>query len=383
MILCANTHVTEPPVDLASSAIVATTGATSISLSGYAYVYGITFKATSGGSTGNVLIGAGTSASGFDLQSCGFQLFGTSATSTVAFGQTAASGNLPVLVSCSNCVFKFNSTSQQIKLRNGRINLSGCSIDSGGSLPTTFFGFTNGCYGYVTISAWQTVTSGNMFDISAAAGHLVEIRDSIISLLLTAGTRSDIGSPTIRALNVAKFDLMGDGKVFHFIEDHYLGQTIEETTIVAANGASDGVNSYSYKITTTNKCSIANPYLVRPPMFKHNTATGASKTFSVEILHDSATALKDSEVWLSVDVLDNVSGYQYTRTYTDRAASVIAAGANQPSSSASWTTTGMTAPNKQKLEVTATPQLAGYMRGSVVCAKPSKTFYLNPMMAIS
>ncbi len=56
-ILCVNTHATEPPTGLATSATVTTTTSASatITFAGFAYIYGIQFIQGSGGSSSTVL----------------------------------------------------------------------------------------------------------------------------------------------------------------------------------------------------------------------------------------------------------------------------------------------------------------------------------------
>jgi hypothetical protein len=57
--------------------------------------------------------------------------------------------------------------------------------------------------------------------------------------------------------------------------------------------------------------------------------------------------------------------------------------ADQATSSASWTTTGLTNPNAQKLAVTFTPQQAGYIHCRVMVAKASSTYYVDPTVTLS
>ena len=67
----------------------------------------------------------------------------------------------------------------------------------------------------------------------------------------------------------------------------------------------------------------------------------------------------------------------------DAAADYITATADQADSSASWTTTGMTNPNTQKLNVTFTPQEKGFIHAVVRLAVASKTVYVDPKITVS
>jgi hypothetical protein len=57
--------------------------------------------------------------------------------------------------------------------------------------------------------------------------------------------------------------------------------------------------------------------------------------------------------------------------------------AAQTASTATWTTTGLTTPNTQKLEVTFTPQKKGLVQARVVLAKASKTIYVDSKLTVA
>lgn len=118
-----------------------------------------------------------------------------------------------------------------------------------------------------------------------------------------------------------------------------------------------------------------------PEIMVWNDTTGSSKTLTIEILHDNATALKDNEVWVDAIYLGS-SSYPLGTLVSD-GASFVATAANQTTSSATWTTTGMSNPNKQKLSVTFTPQLKGFVIARVIVAKASYTLYVDPVATIS
>ncbi|MEK9809109.1 MAG: hypothetical protein VW362_01580, partial [Candidatus Nanopelagicales bacterium] len=138
----------------------------------------------------------------------------------------------------------------------------------------------------------------------------------------------------------------------------------------------------SWKMATTANAEYPAIILRSPEIAKWNETTGSSVTVTVDILHDSATALKDNEVWLEVEYL-GTSGTPLALFTDDAVADVITTAADQTSSSATWTTTGMTNPNKQKLSVTFTPQEKGLIIARVCVAKASYTVYVDPELQIS
>ncbi len=113
-----------------------------------------------------------------------------------------------------------------------------------------------------------------------------------------------------------------------------------------------------------------------------NTTVGSAVTVTVDVLHDSVTNLKDDEIWLELWYL-GTSGFPLATTIRDAKADIFSAAADQAASTATWTTTGMANPNKQKLAVTFTPQEAGFIQARVVIVKPSATVYVDPVLQVS
>jgi hypothetical protein len=162
----------------------------------------------------------------------------------------------------------------------------------------------------------------------------------------------------------------------------YAGSIKSETTLVKTGGASDGTTALSWKLTTTANANETIAPLITDDMAIWIDSTGSTKTISVDILHNSATALTDAEVWLEIDYLGS-SAQPLGTPASDKRATVLTTAANQTTSSATWTTTGMTNPIKQKLEVTFTPNMKGFVYARVCLAKASYTIYVDPEPVIS
>lgn len=156
---------------------------------------------------------------------------------------------------------------------------------------------------------------------------------------------------------------------------------ISETTLVRTGGASDGTTALSWKVVSDTTATFNRPFITQE-IVQWNETTGSSVTATVEILHDSATNLTDAEVWVEVMYL-GTSGVPLGEWISDRKADVLASAADQTTSGATWTTTGMSNPNKQKLSVTFTPQEKGFVHARVCIAKASKTLYVCPKLELS
>jgi hypothetical protein len=159
------------------------------------------------------------------------------------------------------------------------------------------------------------------------------------------------------------------------------GSTKSETVKVRTGGASDGTTALSWNMTSVSGALFVTP-LASPQFSIWNDTTGSSKTVTVEILHDSVTALTDADIWLEVEEM-GTSGYPISTIQSDRAANILATPANQDASSATWTTTGLTNPNKQYLQVTFTPAKKGFFQARVILAKATKTVYIDPLMTVA
>lgn len=170
--------------------------------------------------------------------------------------------------------------------------------------------------------------------------------------------------------------------VYRYRKTTRFGNIQDETTLVRTGGASDGSTTYSLKVVSTADSEYPVAFIDTPEIVKWNDTTGSAITATVEILFDSATALNDDEVWLEVMYL-GTSGVPLASFISDAKADVLATAAAQTSSSVTWTTTGMSNPNKRSLDVTFTPQEAGFIHAVVKLAKASTTIYVDPLITVT
>jgi hypothetical protein len=188
---------------------------------------------------------------------------------------------------------------------------------------------------------------------------------------------SNASVPLIRAEHCSS----GNNVIGAFYQ-HYFGEIYSETTIIKTDGASDGTTGFSWKM-------ISNAYA-------HEDQTGAqlqsvaiggwfpdadSQTLTVDCLIDSATNLQDDEVWMEVHYPANNTDGLGTTAHNRRA--ILGTPADVTTSSATWTTTGMSNPNEFKLSVTVDPGKVGPFEIRVYLAKPSTTIYVDPKVTIT
>jgi hypothetical protein len=168
----------------------------------------------------------------------------------------------------------------------------------------------------------------------------------------------------------------------------YSGSINEETTVVRSGGATDGVTGIAWRMTTNANALYPMNALEGEEILRWfpdtgiGEALGTTITVGVEVVHDSPANLKDDEAWVSVQSL-NTSGVPYSAFTRDCKANILAPGVAQATSTATWNTTGLTAPKRQLLAVQITPQEAGYLIIKPVLAKPNTTMYVCPKVKVS
>lgn len=381
-IICANDGA-EPPTALATTATITTTGNNLIrcleSVPGY--IYGISFIAGSGASgTANILIGgddfANTDVCFQQMESCSLQLASTGTSSRIN-----AMSSDQTRVELTNCTFKFAASAQG--LTNGlgsRCLIRGGSLLSGGTSPTSFVLAADG--GGVTFDGFDfSNASASMNIFSGDAQNFVGVARNC---KLPASWSGSLNPSTFTYYS--RYEMYNcdsaDTNYRLWIKDTF-GEILSETTLVRTSGANDGTTGLSWKFVANANAEWTQS-LRSPEIVKWNETTGSAITVTVEILHDpgSPGSLNDDEIWLEVEYL-GTSGTPLGALVDDSKADILAAAAAQDTSSATWTTTGLSNPTTQKLSVTFTPQEKGFIHAVVKMAKASYTVYVCPKLDIS
>lgn len=161
----------------------------------------------------------------------------------------------------------------------------------------------------------------------------------------------------------------------------FSGQITSETVVVRAGGATDGTTQISWKMVTNSSSSYLVAPLDSPEIVIWNETVGSPVTLSIEVLTNNVT-LTDGDAWLEVQYL-GTSGAPKSSVSSDARSSTVSAAQNQPTSSATWTTTGITTPVKQTLSTTFTPQEKGFLIATVKVARKSTTVYVCPKPAVA
>jgi hypothetical protein len=373
----------EPPTARATTATVSTTGTNTIVFgAGFAYVYGVAFYATSTSAVGALSFSNTASAYMWVFEACvlGINTGNNATTARVTFG---ASGNKDSKVVLLNTGLKFNNASQAVTLMSANLAWRNTATPFPSTVPTTLF-IPSTAGGLVDVSGLDLSGMGNGTALVKTDVAFPNSRFFFRNCKLGASVAAITGTIPGPGGAEVYIDNCDSADTNYRMERYtFQGSVVQETTKVRTGGASDGTTGIAWNLTTLATGPTLFTPLESPAIYKWNENTGSAKTVTVEILHDSATNLKDNEVWLEVEYL-GTSGYPLSSVASDMVSDpIFGTPADQTGSSETWTTTGLTNPNKQKLAVTFTPQEKGLFRAVVKVAKANYTVYVDPVLTVS
>ena len=363
----------EPPIAVSAASLISSS---SITLSGSYYLYGLTLQAAT-----SILPNAQSASNSVTLDHCSLITTGTTAGGFFSIGSANNFTQKAVLL---DCTYKFSGSSNIGCATAGVVEIKGGSFVSGTSTPSAgvFAGANDRTGSRLLIDGLDMTnlaSTVNIFRTFVSPG-LFQIRNSKLPASWSGSLCNATPLATGQRFEMHNCD-SGDTNYRLWVQE-YSGSIKTETTLVRTGGASDGTTGYSLVMATTANANASVAPLVSPEVSIWNDTTGGSKTVTVEILHDSATNLTDGEIWLEVQYL-GTSGLPLGSFISDAKADILATAADQSASSETWTTTGMSNPNTQKLSVTFTPQEKGYIQAKVYLAKASKTVYVDPKLTVA
>lgn len=378
-VLCTTTAAT-PPTTLTTGAKMSVGGSNAIAISGVALVQGLTFEVGTGVLNGGITLSSQDN-SHQTFTNCTF-LVKASNLSSFSLGNIGNANGIEGAVTFNNCVFGFGNATRGLQ-----ISFVGTVI-SGGSLNNTIASLS-----LFVISSASTVNFlCKDFDFTNASSTLNLVYGACPSSgrftfqnckMPASWSGSPVAtSPINPNLRVSMYNCDNASTNYRLWIETSSGSIKSEISIIRNYGATNGTTPISWKLVTNANANEYVAPLITDDMAVWVDSIGSVKKITVDILHDSATTLTDAQIWLEIDYLGS-SATPLGTPLSDKRATVLTTAANQPTSTASWTTTGLTTPNKQKLEVTFTPQMKGFVYARVCLAKPSYTVYVDPQAILS
>lgn len=380
-----NTGSPEPPTSVTRGATIQTADGSNINLLGFLSFFGFDFisgNAPAGATTNNINIGTTANTNGHYLyfEDCTFELLTNASNQRIFVGLSGSFFNQSPRVTMIDPRFGFNSTGQFISLRELDLTIHGSgsgSIIKSTTKPSVLFAAATSASTRVYCEGADMSDLDAIISVSAInCAYTIKNCRLKTGGSLTTGTWKKNGTEVVA-------DNCDDGATnYSFRRESYVGTVIDETTIKRTAGASNGTTGLSWHMADNGLAEFSNP-LVSPPIALWVGVTG-SKTFTLEILHDSLTNLQNDQVWLEVEYLGSASyplgSFVKSRKVTLGTAAPLAAGTG----TGNWTTTGLTNPNSQKLTSTVTIGMVGVVLLRVsMAAGASKSIYVCPLVAVS
>lgn len=391
-IICAD-DAADPPTTAATTGVMETgNGAYTITFSGVSYCYGMSFRCGVGNTANSSRIDLGPTAGVVNtFEKCNFSVATTvnSVNAHMKVGFNGAANGTPY-VRFRDCNVKFGHAAQTISVECADFRWHGGAIESGSAAITTLF---HSQAGFPRVG--DVFVEGVDLSAGAAAMNLVNATNMATTRYTIRNCKlpaSWTGAPTtgsfvVPGQRVSMYNCDNADTNYKLWIVDYAGSIRDETTLIRTGGASDGTTGLSWKVVSGSLANETTAPLQTDDIVIWNETTGASKTVSVELLHDSqgsgsSSNLTNADIWLSVRYY-GTAGVPLGSIVTARRASVLATAANHAASTETWTTTGLTTPLKQKLSVSFTPQEKGFFIARVHLAKPSATVYVDPKLTVA
>ncbi len=361
---------------LAAGASVTTGGNSSLTINGYGYFYGVSFTVGAGGSSSSAQINLAQSNSSSHWQrydNCTFFLNTTSSTPILSLGRvTGGSTDADSTIVMNDCVWRFAGTGIKPTFKLGYFNIRGLSFHASSSALSTIFSFVTGAVAIIDITASDLsgMTSAAIVDISSKGTNRVRLTGCKLpsGFSLTTGTSGSPGST-----EVIMQDCDSGDNHYTFVKAGYGGTVTQQNSIYA--DASNGTDNLGWTMAASANATFLTP--LEAPSVNYWNATLSATTTTVEAASNNVT-FKDNELWQET-LAKVTSGFPLgTWNVGDRAADVLASGANQTTSAKSWTGVPGT-PVMQKLVTTSfTPAEVGPIRTRAYLGKASATAYISP-----
>lgn len=365
----------EPPTAESTTATVSTTAQANIYLYDSLIASDISFNCGNGANYSRFDINGSGTHSVQVYNRCAFRLNDTHPSSNIGIGSYDATKSSDTIL--NNCVFKLTNVGHVIYI-GSKVTINGGSIESGGTSPTAaFYLGGNGPSGRALIESLDMSVWSSSFKLFADAGR--PGLAVVTGCKMPASWSADNLVANVSGVPNARYELYNctpfGGSLIPFRIKDYLGTIYHESTVVMTGGSSVG----SAKMVSNASAKEANNGLQLFNLQKEITTSGSSVTATVEFVHDSVTNLTNADI--CVDLQYPVTNG--TASTSSQRSSHLATATDCPSSSQTWTTTGLTNPNKQKISIAFTPTAVGIVKAVVRLTKASKTVFVDAKLTVA
>lgn len=377
-LIATNDKANEPPHTLSTSAVIDASGTPSVSITinGCGYIYGVEFK--SGGSTNAAsIIIATTDEKEIEAEQSKFTIANTNNSSRIYLGaDNVANKSLKT----RNCTFTFGNSSSQGFVNAADWYSNGDTFAKTTTSPNVLFKESDRANSVRVVNADFSQITTALFGASNYSSGITIVENS----KLASGVSIVSGYTNLGHGDVYMFNCSSGDEHYHFAHYNGRGQTVVDSGIYVSDGAEYNTagSKYSWKITTTAKCSFYTPY-VSPWVRLYNETTSAITPW-LECMRDnsSGAVYQDDEVWAEFSY-QGTTGYPLGVFVTDHMA-LLGTPADQTASSKTatdWTgETGTPGFFKIGPAASITPAEIGPLSARVVVGEPSITVYVDPQI---
>jgi hypothetical protein len=360
-IICGS-DATEPPADTSTTASITTTGTSSVTVTGSGYLEGINWFLGTGAVVASLNLTGNLANLSFYKNH--FTFIGTHTTSKIQCGSQSVLNNSTLRF--KDCWVKFGNAGQTISLNLADFKWEGGGLEAGGVSPTYLL--TVDSAGSALVDAFDAsagATAMCLCDSTALYAGRVLFRN----IKLPAGWTGNIGTVTNASCRIEL-----QNKDLYWLETYF--GSVKSSAVCTSDGAKDEGVGYSLKVSSNANCDYPGNRLVTPELpALMNSTIGTPITLEIEIAQDTAAApLTNAQIGLEVQYL-GTTGQVISSFISCGKTNTLADPATHPAGTATWT--GLTTPTKQKLSVTFTPAVAGFVQGKIVLTAPSKTVYVD------
>jgi hypothetical protein len=376
-VYCVNkSNVPPTSANITTGATITTTGNSNLLIStntagAETYYNGITFSCGSGANAPLLVTASGQGVNAYI--NCSLQLAGTTGGSIFSSSSTPGA---QTKVKWINTTVKFASTAANITGTSDIFWANTASAILGATIPTSLI--TMGAPVTHTLIGVDLSAAGSGVTLVPATlqGGKVIFQDCKFGASVTvAATPTSLGC-------AETYVVRSDSSATNYRQEkyQYTGTQTAETTIVRTGGASDGTTPISWKIVSTANSKWTFPFEAIPITI-WNDVTATNRTVTIYGIWGGGAVPNNDDIWIDVDYLGS-SATPLGTIATLTKANNLAANAALTTDASTWG--GSTTPFKMVLTLSSPqPGLKGYFNIYVKGAKPSTTFYIDPLAVLS
>ena len=317
-----NAPAATPPgsADLATTAMIACTGNTILTLNGAWYGNGFTFAAGTGGNPTQLVL----SGTWQKFENCALQKLGTSAAN---YAIQLYAGKTELV----NTTMQFGSTGDSFRFDQTASWKNTASAIVGATLPTALINTAGGSGSLFmqgidlsALGSGKTLWTGG----SAAAPSQTILLDCSFGASITIAS-----TPTVSGTGLDVIRSDSSGTNYQQQRYWYEGSLIPETTIVRTGGAQVTGTGVSWNVTTTAHSLWVNPF--ETPIIAIQNSSTSPMTATIYGIWKTAALPNNDQIWVEAEYLGNGS-YPLGSFATSTKANNLASGSPVSADTSAW-----------------------------------------------